>query len=369
MKRVNWKLVFSMVLGITLAGALLDNAFAESDNPNWQLVYVKSENCKSIDQQTVNEFAGIVTKYLQDYQFENVANDPRCMSFNDYENKKSTLNADLIIIIFDPITGSKILGSKYLDGIYVHQGNDRTSNHLIFICDCPSYFAGFESPLPSWVLSHELSHFVLSYKGYTHSSIQQIVHEMDEKYRLCIGTINVKCENIMSKLSPEHSSKNYVVMKPYQPAVGNKITKYFSDDIINTKLIKMQKEYTKLWVSNVIDDKTYVESIMNLIDAPIDNPTHAASPYMFIPNGFVIADISKSSPIGWHDSSSQFVGETKKFLLSNLQIINDDKESEEEKVPVWFKTRARLWSQDRISDSTYFSGIENLIRTGIIKIN
>ena len=78
-------------------------------------------------------------------------------------------------------------------------------------------------------------------------------------------------------------------MKPYEAAVGNKITKYFSDDIINTKLVNMQKEYTKLWVSNVIDDGTYVKSILNLIDNPIDNPKHAASPYMFIPNGFVIS--------------------------------------------------------------------------------
>ena len=85
-----------------------------------------------------------------------------------------------------------------------------------------------------------------------------------------------------------------------------------------------------------------MESILNLIDTPIDNPKHVASPYMFIPNGFVIADISKSSPIGWHDSSSQFVVDTKEFLLNNLQIVNEVEEVEEEKIPTWFKTRARL---------------------------
>ncbi len=370
MKRVSWKLVVSMVLGISIVGVLFDSAFAsESELPSWQLVYVKSEKCKTIDDQTVREFSGIVTKYLEEYQFENVANIPKCMSIIDYENTKTTLKADLLIIIFDPITGSNILGSKYLDGIYAHQGNDRSTNHQIFICDCPNYFAGFESPLPSWVLSHELSHFVLSYKGYTHASIQQIVHEMDDKYRLCIGTTNAKCDDILIRISPASSSKNYHVMKPYEAAIGNKITKYYSDDILNEKLVNMQKEYTKLWVSNVIDDQTYVKSILNLIDSPVDNPKHTANTYMSIPNGFVIADISKSSPIGWHDSSNQFAADTREFLLNNLKIVNEVEEDEEEKIPTWFKTRARLWSLERISDNVFFSGVEHLIRDGVIKIN
>lgn len=252
--------------------------------------------------------------------------------------------------------------------MYIHQGSDRSTNHLILLCDCYTATSGFETPSPSWVLSHELSHFVLSYKGYTHYAIQKVVHTMDERYNSCVATDNANCDEIKIRIHPDNSSKDYVVMKPYAPAIGNQLTKYLTDDLVNSKLISMQKQYTKLWVSGTIDDDTFITSIKNWIYSPSDLNSETDTPYMFIPNGFVIADISKSSPDNWHDPKKQYFMETKKMLLDNIPLIAQFEEEPQDDIPNWFKTRARLWSQDRISNDVFFNGIENLIRNDVISV-
>ena len=53
------------------------------------------------------------------------------------------------------------------------------------------------------------------------------------------------------------------------------------------------------------------------------------------------------------------------YLPSQPENVAED----EKEVPNWFKNRARLWSQDRIGDNVFFSGIDQLFRTGVIGIS
>jgi hypothetical protein len=38
-------------------------------------------------------------------------------------------------------------------------------------------------------------------------------------------------------------------------------------------------------------------------------------------------------------------------------------------MPNWFKTRALLWSEKRISDKVFFDGVEHLVRMGTLKLD
>ena len=89
-------------------------------------------------------------------------------------------DTNLLILMYDEKLGQKILEPNNLDGVYIHTGNDRSKNHLVLMCHCSDYDTGYERTLPSWILSHELSHFVLSYKGFSQDDIQERIHDIDD---------------------------------------------------------------------------------------------------------------------------------------------------------------------------------------------
>lgn len=369
---VKWKISIIMAVGVLLTSVMYDDAFASQNSvTDWQLIYINEQKCKQTDIQLTQEFNSLVIQYLKEYQFDNFPYDPLCVSSTEYENIKSNYDADLTILVFGPSAGKELLSSNYLDGIYIHQGNDRSKNHIIMICDCSKKYSSYEATLTSWVLSHELSHFVLSYKGYASSAIQDIVHSADKSYDSCVGVnfANSNCDNILLKIRPDKASRDYIVMKPYEPAVGNKAVQYLTNDLLNSKFISMQKDYTKLWIANTIDDTTFKENIKNWINIPPDVLAKSSShPYLYISNGFAIAEVSKNSPKDFHSIKNLYLDDLKKSILPHIPQVESEDEKESE-IPTWFTTRARLWTQDRISDSVYFNGLEHLIRTDVIKVN
>ena len=59
-------------------------------------------------------------------------------------------------------------------------------------------------------------------------------------------------------------------------------------------------------------------------------------------------------------------------LLYAYIPFNLDEPAEEinfKEMPNWFKTRALLWSEKRISDKVFFDGVEHLFRIGIINFS
>ena len=109
-----------------------------------------------------------------------------------------------------------------------------------------------------------------------------------------------------------------------------------------------------------------------MIDAPIEDysPTH--KPFMEIPNGFVIAETSKPQDIEWNEYLNPESSQDNLNKLIDYIPFDLEQQVEEfsiEKMPNWFKTRALLWSEEKISDKVFFDGVEHLVRMNIIKLD
>jgi hypothetical protein len=293
------------------------------------------------------------------------------LEYLDYQMNEGI---DLLILIYDGKVGEKILHSNKVDGLYVHTGNDRTQNHLVIMCHCSDFDSSYEQILPSWILSHELSHFVLSFKGFPQSVIQNAIHEVEDEYDSCIGNNfqDEYCKDFKTTIRPDNVSKDFPVMKPFESAVGNKLISYIPDDFSDSKIIDLQRNIAKMWITNEIDDNAFTNTLKNFVDTPTDFGNEEHVPFMKIENGFVIAEVSKPKDVTWDEYlNTESLNEDTIQLIINHIPFNLDESLEEldmKEMPNWFKSRALLWSEKRISDKVFFDGVEHLVRMGIINI-
>jgi len=368
--------IFSMIIVISLIfGPTLSKSYATEDSSvEWQLLYIKKDTCGPKDNMD-KVYASLTTKYFGLYQLANQNSLVDCISESQFKDFKKSETVNLLILIFDKELGKSVLQPNNLDGIYVHSGNDRTINHLLMMCDCSDYASGYETTLPSWILSHELSHFVLSYKGFSKSDIKMKVHRIQEGYDICVGTNfdDDKCNDFRIKLRADSSTKDYVVMVPYGPAIGNNLINYIATDTANSELISLQRDLTKMWITNAIDDKAYENTLRHLVNPAVNSTSEDAKLALEFPNGFMIRELSKPTETDWKQYLEPTPDKEKSFqaLLNYVPFNLKDPVSQPniEKMPNWFKTRALLWSEKRISDKVFFDGVEHLVRMGVLKVD
>jgi len=352
----------------------ISESFAQSEQqPVWQLLYLKEDFCRNNDDQVANAYADLTTKYFELYQLSNFGKEAYCITVSEYANYKETMEVDLVILVFDDIMGEKILQSNDLDGIYAHMGNERLTNHTIILCDCSSDKLSSESALTPWILSHELSHFVLSYKGYSKSNIQEIIHSLENEYSECVRVFHVdaNCDSVKITTRGDSTARDYIVMTPYKPAVGNSLINYISDDI-GSPTIELQREVTNLWVTDSIDDAAFVATIKHLVDPPLEKNFDQVATFLEMENGFVISELVKKIETDWQEYLNPL--EKEETLIPLLDFIVPPSESqteldEQDQFPHWFKTRALLWAEQKISDDVFFNGIEHLVRSGTIQLS
>ncbi len=347
---------------------------AETTLLEWQLLFIQEDQCKQTD--ILNEvYSSLTSKYFELYQLENISHEPYCMTEFEYSEYLINEDVDLLILVYDGKLGEKILQPNKVDGLYIHSGNDRTTNHLLIMCHCSDFDSGYEQILPSWILTHELSHFVLSYKGFPRSVIHNAVHEIEEEYDNCIGTNfqSQYCDDFKLTLRPDYQTKDFAVMKPYEAAVGQKLVRYIAEDFADSKIINLQRDLAKMWIKNEIDDNAYSNTLKNFVEGPIEFDHEFVEPFMEIKNGFVIAEKSIPKDIQWDEYlKSETQNQDYTHLLYEYIPFDLDESVEEinfETMPNWFKTRALLWSEKRISDKVFFDGVEHLIRMGIINFS
>ena len=221
----------SVTLGLVAISMLMISPLTLSDSYaistgvfEWQLLFIQEAEC--IPSDSLNEvYSSLTAKYFELYQLESTSHEALCMTELEYSNYQMNEDVDLLILIYDGDVGEKILQPNKVDGLYIHTGNDRTQNHLIIMCHCSDFDSSYEQILPSWILSHELSHFLLSYKGYPQSVIQNVVHENEDGYDTCVGTNfqDEYCKNFKTNLRPDSVGADFPVMTPYEPAVGQKL--------------------------------------------------------------------------------------------------------------------------------------------------
>ena len=373
----NTSVIFGLiaVAMLMVSPLTISESFAESKNGfEWQLIFIQETECLTTD--NLNQvYSSLTAKYFEMYELENVSHEALCMTELEYSNYQMDESIDLIILVYDGKIGQKILHSNNVDGLYIHTGNDRTKNHMVIMCHCSDYETSYEQILPSWILTHELSHFVLSYKGYPRAVIQEAIHEIEHEYDNCVGT-NFQddyCNEFKATIRPDNTSEDFVVMAPYKAAVGQKLINLIPDDLDSSKIIDMQRNMAKMWTANEIDDGAYINTLKNFIDAPTSHEHIEHEPFLDIENGFVIAEKSKPKDIEWDEylNPSSF-NQTNPQLIMNHIPLNLNEPVDEmtiNEMPNWFKSRALLWSEERISDKVFFDGVEHLVRMGIVNIN
>ena len=278
----------------------------------------------------------------------------------------------MLILVYNGNIAEKILKPNKIDGVYIHTGNDRSKNHLVIMCHCSNFDSSYDQILPSWILTHELSHFVLSYKGYPPSIVQNAIHEIENEYDTCIGTNfqNEYCMDFKTIIRSDLTSKDFPVMKPYEDAIGQKLVNYISDDFSDSNIINLQRNIAKMWITNEIDDSAYLHTLENFIDTPTDFQNNDSLQLMQIKNGFVIAENSKPKDVTWDEylNPDTNIEDNTNLIINQIPFSLDEEhvESNTKEMPNWFKTRALLWSEKRISDKVFFDGVEHLVRMGIV---
>ena len=211
-----------------------------------------------------NQYDEITRGYFELYNFENFQYKPLCMTEKKYSTEyEMPEDLDLLILVYDRNFGRAELHPNGIGGLYHHQGDTWTKNHVIIFCDCPN----FKYSEPVWLLTHELSHFVLFYKGFNKSIVEDLIHELDALHDFCLEEVShptEKCLSVTTKLNL--SSYQWTVMKPFQPAIVQSPFfdfKQTSDSELNSNY-ELRKIITKWWASGKISSE-YFLNIMELL--------------------------------------------------------------------------------------------------------
>jgi hypothetical protein len=274
-----WNSSFVLILVILLSLSIIfpeQSLEASPQGVTWQLVVISSEPaCSGYHYTMVQKYNEISQKYLDLYKIDHNNYQPECFTEKDFaEEYEKPFDLDLIILVFDKDKGITDLHTHNTGGIYMHQGNDLSTNHSVIICDCPN----FKYSDPVWILSHELSHFVLNYLGFDLKLVEEEIHGLDYKFDSCVeGVYDNLCSTIKTRI--ETSRADVTVMIPYEKAIGKEPQFHPIEKVsLNSPYQKtMMIEITKWWINKEISDENYINSLKILSGKTDDE--------MIVPNG------------------------------------------------------------------------------------
>ena len=352
------------ILGIVVSLALLSpqKSYANyNSEATWELIVISSEPvCTLSHYQILEKYYDISEKYLELYQLENKAYPPSCMTDFEYLNEYEKPNdLDLIILVYDREKGRADLHSQNKGGIYIHEGDDPFRNHTIIFCDC----SNFEYSNPVWILSHELSHFILNYLGFDLKIVEKEIHDLDEKFDICVEVdYNDSCLSVKTRIETDSSS--WVVMQPFEPAIGKSVPPPSSEKAIfdSPFQTKMVIEFTNWWLKGDISNENYVKSLQILSGKQrgeaIESTGILAEPSMLV----------LSEPPTW--KKSQEIEENFSDIVSILAMspFNEENKnllsSEEEGIFIlWLKTKANSLASGEIEDEDFITDLEYLLNS------
>jgi len=354
----------------------INDAYANhlSDELKWQLVFISSHPaCSNYHYQMTSIYNDITLKYLDLYQVEQSSYDPLCIPekkyFSDYQ---SPHDLDLIILVYDKNLGQKELHGNKMGGLYSHSGLDRTQNHAVIICDCANFYYSD----PPWILTHELSHFVLYYKDYQMSVIEELIHVTDAKYDQCLEQYTDGCKSISTKLGAGPGDYGYSVMPVYQPALGVVSAKENQQkNNVPLDLSDLSKIITKWWADDKITDGDYANAIGYVVDNDVLS-SHEDLQIVMADDPFddiqtweeLLEEITPKywdRPTEVEDNSNELFSRIPSNLLSD--DISRFSEDGSLGLPDWFKETADWWANDEITNKEFNRNVEYLLKSGIIQ--
>lgn len=348
--------------------------YAEYDKNNftWNLTFLADkQKCNFLEETQTKEIENIVKKYFELYKIDNNLLEKNCVFSEQYSNLMDLDKADLNILVFDEEIGKQMMMQYGYKGFYTHYGTDRMNHHVIMVSTHSQYDSSYDNTEFSWLLSHELSHFILSYKGHNVESIERMLHADKLQYDDCISNITEKCNTIKTTISSNVSGQKFNVMAPLKEVVNQNSMSYFSDDLYSSNVVKkILHQITGWWINEIISDEDYLALLKQIVDIPVNNNQLIKTSQLPISNGFSILDETKDQ---------KKIGKTG-TELTNMKIYNILKfvpfdthsvklESKEPIIPSWYKTRAILWQSDRLEDRIFFDGMDAIVREGLIQKN
>ena len=331
------------------------------EEATWQLVVISSEPaCSGYHYYMVEKYNEITQEYLNLYKLFHGSYQPECYTEDDFiEEYTKPYDLDLLILVFDKEKGMADLHSHNTGGVYIHQGNDLSTNHNVIICDCPN----FKYSDPVWILSHELSHFVLNYLGFDLAEVEDEIHDMDYKFDRCVEEeYDSLCSTIKTRIETNRAS--WTVMIPYELAIGKDppdplVPKVSLESPYQTTMIK---EITNWWIDGEISDENYIKSL-KILSGKADNKN-------IIPNGVFKNSALQMLTEPRHDyqnktlSNDDFNQITENFLEINLSITKNQtyfSDADKKIFLNWLQLKANSWKENGINDDEFLLDIANIL--------
>lgn len=327
----------------------------QSDQVTWKLIFLSADHgCGPYHYQMMNKYDEITAKYFELYKFPNSGSTPICMPGSQYSQYKVPSGIDLLVLVSDSEIGQKELNNNGIGGFYEHVGTDRTRNHVIEICDC----SNFNFSDPTWLLSHELSHFVLYYDGFNRTIAEDYVHKLGAQYDYCAEIkYTPSCDGIKTSIHGTTYFASATVMKPYGPAIG--ITPIpQTNETISPQVLRMQQQITQWWLAGKISDQDYAQALGLAIGktqtgaflAPSD-PFFDDASTLVVADGPDFVDEKKVEDVSkWSSEKMSTVFSRVPFKDGNDTMFD----ATAWHLPQWFKSRAYWWSQGQFWNDTEF---------------
>ena len=360
-----WRRSPVFTLGIIIALGLLapDKSYSiYNSEVAWELVIISSKPaCSGYHYYMMEKYQDISERYLELYQLQNKGYSPQCMTELEFlRGYSKPHDLDLLILVYDRELGRTDLHSQNTGGIYLHQGDDLSRNHTIIFCDC----SNFEYSDPVWILSHELSHFVLNYLGFNLDIVEDEIHKLDQKFDFCVEyDYDDTCSSVKTRIETELGL--WVVMAPYEDAIGKSIPDPSSEKAAfdSPFQAKMVMEVTNWWLAGDVSNENYVNSLKILSGEKIGEDIKT--------NGILAEPpmIALSEPPTWKKGQqiNESPSQVAEYLLAMSPFIEEGKEilstEEEEIFILWLKTKAQSWSAALITEEEFLKDLEYLLNS------
>jgi len=373
MKKTNCS-YFALIALLLLVPLLVLQSFASTETQlEWQLVFISDKpGCSNYHYPTTLKYADITEGYLGMYGVDNLKHPHMCVPDSKYFEKYTMPDSlDLLILVYDKDLGERELHANGIGGFYSHTGDDQLKNHVIVFCDC----SNFHFSNPEWILSHELSHFILYYKGYNLDTLEELVHQYDEKYDNCmeLEIHEPSCVNSRIKLRADNTANNWSVIPLYYPAINNiadpanqekQGTLFFADSEVGVKETFLNKIISKKWSQEKFD----------MLLSRASDSSGAKADYSDRKSFLTTVNYSDVEIPSWvKDVAGFWCGneiDNASFIEAIQYLINNDvimvpattsSGSGAQEIPNWIKNNVCWWSQGLITNSVFASGLQYFI--------
>jgi len=222
--------------------------------------------------------------------------------------------------------------------------------------------------------------------GYDLTIVEEQIHELDAKYDYCIEVKqDISCSEVKSNV--QGISQNYVLMKPYEPAIGQSFFGFERvGSILDVTFKKdMMSQATIWWLEGKITDNDYLKSL-EILSGKSDFVKRLAGGFASADrvNVFLTeppkdsnqdaieqektAEFSVFDGVKWIIVTPEDLAEQKRLDFQKMIAYTEEQEriltneEPDKSLPQWFKTRALWWVNEQIENRDFISGMEYLYK-------